>query len=246
MPARNAAARAGASVPKRLQQGFRDAPLPGLNSNGIAQSYRATRLTESLSVDRDQEEIVTAALTTLDDPEVPLDEWAATIADCDVPIGVPLAGADPLPGRLDRWLMATGRELIAIRRHIHAHPERSGQEFKTARLVMQRLTEAGLSPRLLPKRNGVICDIRGNGSASTIIALRADLDALPLPDTEGRALPVDRGEHVPRLRSRRPHHRAAGRRPCAGRTGQARRTARHRAPASSNRPRRRRRPVHPR
>ena len=49
---------------------------------------------------------------------------------------------------------------------------------------MRTLANAGLSPRLLPKRNGVICDIPGNGSENRIIALRADLDALPLPDTK--------------------------------------------------------------
>src|SRR5262249_19777219 len=71
-----------------------------------------------------------------------------------------------------------------VRRHIHAHPELSGQEFNTAGLVMGKLAAAGLAPRLLPKRNGVICDIPGNGTENRIIALRADLDALPLPDTE--------------------------------------------------------------
>ncbi len=92
------------------------------------------------------------------------------------------SGADPLPGQLDRWLAARGAELVALRRHIHAHPELSGQEFKTAALVMRTLANAGLAPRLLPKRNGVICDIPGNGSENRVIALRADLDALPLQD----------------------------------------------------------------
>jgi amidohydrolase len=90
-------------------------------------------------------------------------------------------GADPLPGQLDRWLASRGAELVAIRRHIHAHPELSGQEFETAALIARELTRAGLSPRLLPKGNGVMCDI---GHGDRVIALRADLDALPLPDTK--------------------------------------------------------------
>lgn len=94
------------------------------------------------------------------------------------------SGADLLPGQLDRWLSARGPELVAVRRHIHAHPELSGQEFKTSALIMRTLSDAGLAPQLLPKRNGVICDIPGNGSEKRIIALRADLDALPLPDTK--------------------------------------------------------------
>jgi amidohydrolase len=90
-------------------------------------------------------------------------------------------GADPLPGQLDRWLAARGAELVAMRRHIHAHPELSGQEFETSALVRQTLAKAGLSPRLMPRGNGVICDI---GRGDRVIALRADLDALPIHDTK--------------------------------------------------------------
>jgi len=93
----------------------------------------------------------------------------------------PPPGADPLPGQLDRWLASRGAELVAIRRHIHAHPEPSHSEFETAALVARELAVAGLSPRLLPKGNGVICDI---GQGDRTIAFRADLDALPLQDTK--------------------------------------------------------------
>jgi amidohydrolase len=88
-------------------------------------------------------------------------------------------GADPLPGQLDRWLASRGAELVAVRRHIHAHPELSHREFQTAKLVARELTAAGLRPRLLPKGNGVICDI---GQGDRVVALRADMDALPMPD----------------------------------------------------------------
>ncbi|HEU4424980.1 MAG TPA: amidohydrolase, partial [Pilimelia sp.] len=90
-------------------------------------------------------------------------------------------GADPLPGQLDRWLASRGAELVAVRRHIHAHPELSHQEFETAALVARELAVAGLTPRFLPKGNGVICDV---GEGDRVVALRADLDALPLPDTK--------------------------------------------------------------
>lgn len=92
-----------------------------------------------------------------------------------------LPGADPLPGQLDRWLAARGAELVAVRRHIHAHPELSHQEFETAALIARELAVVGLSPRLLPRGNGVICDI---GTGERVIAFRADLDALPLHDTK--------------------------------------------------------------
>lgn len=93
----------------------------------------------------------------------------------------PPPGADPLPGQLDRWLAARGAELVSIRRHIHAHPEPSRSEFETAALIARELSIAGLSPRLLPQGNGVLCDI---GEGDRVIAFRADLDALPLQDTK--------------------------------------------------------------
>jgi amidohydrolase len=88
-------------------------------------------------------------------------------------------GADPLPGQLDRWLAARGAELVTIRRHIHAHPEPSHSEFETAALIARELTVAGLSPTMLPRGNGVVCDI---GEGDRVIAFRADIDALPLQD----------------------------------------------------------------
>jgi amidohydrolase len=93
-------------------------------------------------------------------------------------------GTDPLPGQLDRWLASRGAELIGVRRHLHAHPELSGQEFETTALVARELEVAGLTPRVLPKGNGLICDIPGSGDNDRVIALRADIDALPLPDTK--------------------------------------------------------------
>ena len=95
----------------------------------------------------------------------------------------------PLPGELDEFIGAQYGRLVAIRRHIHAHPELSGAEFDTAAVVERMLREAGLEPRLMAKGNGVICDI-GTGPSTRgrrrrgVVALRADLDALPLPDTK--------------------------------------------------------------
>ncbi|WP_203858169.1 amidohydrolase [Plantactinospora mayteni] len=92
-------------------------------------------------------------------------------------------GAEPLPFGLDRLLDARLPDLIATRRFLHAHPELSGQEFDTAALIARELALAGLEPRLLPKGNGVICDIDGRPSGP-VVALRADLDALPLTDVK--------------------------------------------------------------
>ncbi|MFC6304331.1 amidohydrolase [Oerskovia jenensis] len=76
-------------------------------------------------------------------------------------------------------------ELVAIRRDIHAHPEVSRAETRTTALIADRLRAAGLEPRLLPG-TGLVCDIGGaegpGGAAAGRVALRADIDALPVQD----------------------------------------------------------------
>ena len=70
-------------------------------------------------------------------------------------------------------------ELVALRRDLHAHPELSWQEERTTGVVRDRLVAADLHPRVLPTGTGLICDI---GEGDRIVALRADIDALPLLD----------------------------------------------------------------
>jgi amidohydrolase len=70
-------------------------------------------------------------------------------------------------------------EVVAIRRDLHAHPELSWHEVRTTEVIRQRLTAAGLSPQVLPTGTGLICDI---GSGDNCVALRADIDALPVND----------------------------------------------------------------
>jgi amidohydrolase len=85
-------------------------------------------------------------------------------------------------------------ELLALRRDLHAHPELGHQEVRTTQVIADRLTRAGLSPQLLPG-TGLICDI---GRTGPLVALRGDLDALPLPDRSGRpwASTVDNVAHA--------------------------------------------------
>lgn len=93
------------------------------------------------------------------------------------------SGSKPLPFELDHLLALRVPGLIATRRHIHSHPELSGEEFETASLIARELSLAGLRPRMLPKGNGVVCDIDGRPDGP-VIALRADIDALPLTDVK--------------------------------------------------------------
>jgi len=73
-------------------------------------------------------------------------------------------------------------ELVAIRRDIHAHPELARTETRTSALIADRLRLAGLEPRLLPG-SGVVCDL--GPTTGRRVALRADIDALPVADTCG-------------------------------------------------------------
>jgi amidohydrolase len=72
-------------------------------------------------------------------------------------------------------------ELVMLRRHLHANPERSGEEHATTELICERLGVMGLAPRILPSGTGVICDL-GEPAPGGIVAIRADIDALAMPD----------------------------------------------------------------
>ena len=80
---------------------------------------------------------------------------------------------------LEAWLGTHESELIGVRRAIHQHPELGRQEHATTALLVSRLSEAGLSPKVLAGGTGLVCDI---GEGGPVIALRADIDALPMQD----------------------------------------------------------------
>lgn len=71
-------------------------------------------------------------------------------------------------------------ELVALRRKLHAHPEVGFTEHRTTHTVVDLLNEAGIDVRRLPG-TGAIADI---GTSGPRVALRADLDALPIADTK--------------------------------------------------------------
>lgn len=74
-------------------------------------------------------------------------------------------------------------ELVAWRRHLHRHPELSRQEFATTQFIAERLAGAGLNPKVLPSGTGLICDFGPEDGPR--IALRADIDALPMTEQTG-------------------------------------------------------------
>ncbi|MDC0765961.1 M20 family metallopeptidase [Streptomyces sp. HD] len=90
-------------------------------------------------------------------------------------------GEAALPGTLPEALRA---ELVEFRRDLHMHPELGNQEFRTTAAIKARLEKAGLKPRVLAIGTGLICDIGEWDGKRPMLALRADIDGLPIPDTK--------------------------------------------------------------
>jgi amidohydrolase len=77
-------------------------------------------------------------------------------------------------------------QVVQWRRHLHQHPELSFKEHKTAAYVKERLQELGLQPKSIAD-TGVVALIEGKKPESRTIALRGDMDALPI--TEANNVP---------------------------------------------------------
>ncbi|MFF4868094.1 amidohydrolase [Streptomyces sp. NPDC003444] len=90
-------------------------------------------------------------------------------------------GSATLPGKLPATLRD---ELIMFRRDLHMHPELGKQEFRTTAALKARLEAAGLAPEVLPAGTGLLCDIGTPDPDRPMLAIRADLDALPIPDVK--------------------------------------------------------------
>lgn len=73
-------------------------------------------------------------------------------------------------------------DAVALRRHLHAHPELSFHEHETARFIARELTALGLFPQEGIAGTGVVALIEGTqpGAERRVVALRADMDALPI------------------------------------------------------------------
>jgi hippurate hydrolase len=74
---------------------------------------------------------------------------------------------------------AYAEEFIAVRRHLHAHPELSYEEYETSAFIQQQLQTYNI-PFTVMATTGVVGIIEGRNPTSKVIALRADMDALPI------------------------------------------------------------------
>ncbi len=72
--------------------------------------------------------------------------------------------------------------LIEIRRHIHAHPELSGQEYQTSAYVAGVLSSCGIQVQEAVGKTGVVGNLQGNGTDQRTLAIRTDMDALPIQE----------------------------------------------------------------
>ena len=77
--------------------------------------------------------------------------------------------------------------LIEIRRHLHAHPELSGQEHQTAAYIAGVLSAAGLRTQEAVGKTGVVGELGGAGTDPRLLAIRTDMDALPIVERTGLA-----------------------------------------------------------
>ncbi|MEM7551699.1 MAG: M20 family metallopeptidase [Bacteroidota bacterium] len=92
-----------------------------------------------------------------------------------------------LKGKIKELAKENFEHTVSIRRHLHQHPELSYQEYETAKYVSEQLKEIGLTPKEGVAETGLTALIKGKNPDSKTIALRADMDALPI--TEANDVP---------------------------------------------------------
>ena len=88
---------------------------------------------------------------------------------------------NPLQQRIQQLAKQYHQEFINVRHHLHAHPELSYQEFETSKYIQQQLQQIGV-PFEIKATTGVIGVLKGRNPDKKIIALRADIDALPIKE----------------------------------------------------------------
>jgi amidohydrolase len=89
--------------------------------------------------------------------------------------------ADTMLETIDQEAKAVEAKMIAWRRDIHEHPELGNREFRTSALVAEHLRKLGYEVREKVAHTGIVAVLKG-GKPGPVIALRADMDALPLTE----------------------------------------------------------------
>jgi len=89
--------------------------------------------------------------------------------------------SDTLQQQIKSLAKKYGSIFVDIRHHLHAHPELSYQEFETSAFIQKKLTEYNI-PFEVKATTGVVALIRGKNPGKRVVALRADMDALPIQE----------------------------------------------------------------
>jgi amidohydrolase len=87
---------------------------------------------------------------------------------------------------IDGWLDARRGELRDIRRHLHAHPEPSREEYQTTRFLAETLDASSVPRQVAPTGRGLTAGPTGSNS-SPVVAIRADIDGLRIQDAKSVA-----------------------------------------------------------
>lgn len=82
--------------------------------------------------------------------------------------------------RIKHLVGQSANEIIDIRRHLHANPELSFKEYETSKFVCSKLDEWGISYQNGFVETGIVAHIEGKNPSSKVIAIRGDMDALPI------------------------------------------------------------------
>jgi amidohydrolase len=115
-----------------------------------------------------------------------------------------LSGTASADDALNQRLLKAGDalepEVIALRRHFHQYPELSNREFETSKRIAKELRAMGLKPETGIASTGVVAILKG-GKPGPLVALRADIDALPVEEQvdlpfASKARGTYRGEEV--------------------------------------------------
>ncbi len=87
--------------------------------------------------------------------------------------------------KIKQLAQAQQQEMIEIRRHLHRHPELSTEEKETGRYIEKKLSEWGVPCKGGYSGTGVLAVVEGRNPQKRCIALRADMDALPIEEETG-------------------------------------------------------------
>lgn len=117
-------------------------------------------------------------------PRVRLLVFAALLAAPAAAADAQTAVLDALHARIDTSAEAVLPKVVTWRRDLHEHPELGNREFETSKKIAAHLTSLGLDVRTGIAKTGVVGILRG-GRPGPVVALRSDMDALPVVEDTG-------------------------------------------------------------